>query len=48
MKHAFLILAHTEFEVLKLLVSCLDDPRNDIFIHFDRKVPALPEIRTQK
>ena len=48
MKHAFLILAHTEFEVLKLLVSCLDDPRNDIFIHFDRKVPALPEIRTEK
>ena len=47
MKHAFLILAHTEFEVLRWLVSCLDDGRNSIFIHFDRKVQSLPDIRTQ-
>ncbi len=48
MKHAFLILAHNEFEVLKLLVSCLDDSRNDIFIHFDKKVAVLPDIRTER
>ena len=48
MKHAYLILAHNEFEVLKLLVSCLDDGRNDIFIHFDKKVAALPDIRTER
>ncbi len=47
MKHAFLIIAHNEFDVLKLLVSCLDDGRNDIFIHFDKKVATLPEIRTR-
>ena len=47
MKNAFLILAHTDFEVLKLLVACLDDPRNDLFIHFDRKVKTLPEIELQ-
>lgn len=47
MKHAFLILAHAEFEVLKLLVSCLDDGRNDIYIHFDKKVQALPDLRTE-
>ena len=47
MKHAFLIIAHNEFDVLKLLVSCLDDSRNDIFIHFDKKVAALPDIRTR-
>ena len=47
MKNAFLILAHTEFEVLKMLVACLDDPRNDIFIHFDKKVTELPKIRTK-
>ena len=35
MKSAFLILAHTEFELLRLLISCLDDPRNDIYVHFD-------------
>lgn len=48
MKHAFLILAHTEFALLQRLVNCLDDGRNDIFIHFDKKVPALPDIRAQK
>ena len=37
MKHAYLILAHNEFEVLRKLISALDDPRNDIFIHFDEK-----------
>ena len=47
MKHAYLILAHTEFEVLKLLVSCLDDPRNDIYVHFDKKVAVLPELQTR-
>ena len=47
MKNAFLILAHTEFEVLKMLVACLDDPRNDIFIHFDKKVTKSPKIRTK-
>ena len=48
MKHAYLILAHTEFEVLKLLVSCLDDPRNDIYVHFDKKVSVLPELQTKQ
>lgn len=47
-KHAFLILAHNEFEVLKLLVEALDDPHNDIFIHFDAKVKELPELKTQR
>lgn len=47
MKHAFLILAHNEFEVLRRLVAALDDPRNDIFIHFDRKVVTLPTLETQ-
>ena len=48
MKHAFLILAHNEFEVLKLLVSCLDDSKNDVFIHFDKKVDVLPDIRIER
>ena len=47
MKHAFLIIAHNEFDVLRLLVSCLDDDRNDIFIHFDKKVASLPDIRAK-
>lgn len=44
MRHAYLIIAHNEFEVLDLLVSKLDDERNDIFIHFDRKVKELPRL----
>ncbi|MCI1647452.1 MAG: beta-1,6-N-acetylglucosaminyltransferase [Bacteroides sp.] len=42
MKHAYLILAHHEFVVLQRLLSALDDPRNDLYIHFDRKVVHLP------
>lgn len=48
MKHAYLILAHHEFALLQILVSCLDDSRNDIYIHFDRKLKSLPVITAQK
>ena len=48
MKHAFLILAHTDFAVLQLLIASLDDSRNDIFVHFDRKVKTLPKCHTEK
>lgn len=44
-KHAFLIITHNEFEILQLLVSKLDNPRVDIFIHFDSKVKVIPEIK---
>lgn len=36
-KHAYLILAHNNFEILKILVKLLDDERNDIYIHVDKK-----------
>lgn len=38
-KHAYLILAHTNLSQLRCLLSLLDDERNDIFIHIDRKAP---------
>lgn len=43
MKHAFLILAHNLFEQLQLLINLLDDSRNDIYIHIDKKckIPHL-------
>jgi hypothetical protein len=41
-KHAYLIIAHNEFEILKLQVVALDDERNDIYIHFDAKCCELP------
>ena len=48
MKHAYLILAHNEWALLLTLVSCIDDERNDIYIHIDAKVGSLPEVSVQK
>lgn len=36
-KHAYLILAHKNPEQVKTLLHLLDDPRNDIYIHVDKK-----------
>lgn len=44
-KHAYLIIAHSEFELLKLLVCKLDDIRNDIYIHFDAKCNEIPLLQ---
>lgn len=46
MNQAWLIMAHNEFEVLQRLVESLDSPESDFYLHFDKKVKALPEIRT--
>lgn len=35
--HAYLIIAHNKFNQLKKLLQVLDDPRNDLFIHIDKK-----------
>lgn len=37
MKHAFLVIAHKDDLVFRALISMIDDPRNDIFIHMDAK-----------
>ncbi len=49
-KHAYLIVAHSEPEILKILVSLLDDDRNDIFIHLDKKCDSndFSQISTDK
>ena len=36
-KHAYLIMAHNQWGQLRKLLSCLDHPDNDIFLHIDRK-----------
>ncbi|WP_297712636.1 beta-1,6-N-acetylglucosaminyltransferase [Clostridium sp.] len=38
LKHAYLIIAHNQFELLEKLILLLDDERNDIYIHIDKKV----------
>ena len=37
-KHAYLIMAHNDFTILEKLIKLLDDPRNDIYLHIDKKV----------
>ena len=37
-KHAYLIMAHHQFDFLKELLLELDDVRNDIYLHIDKKV----------
>jgi len=48
MKHAYLIIAHNEFPVLERLIHALDDERNTIFIHFDRKLQEYPVYWTKQ
>ncbi|SMQ85069.1 Core-2/I-Branching enzyme [Bacillus sp. OV166] len=37
-KHAYLIIAHNHFDQLGKLINMLDDCRNDIFLHIDKKI----------
>ena len=48
MRHAWLIIAHNEFEILQKLVSLLDQAQSDIIVHIDKKVRQLPEIHADK
>ena len=43
MKHAYLIIAHNEYPVLRALLLMLDDERNDIFLHIDHRSMELYE-----
>ncbi|ATO45698.1 hypothetical protein C5L30_001298 [Companilactobacillus farciminis] len=45
-KHAYLLIAHNKFEQLSLLISLLDDYRNDIFILIDKKSKLTDEIKS--
>ena len=45
-KHAYLILAHHNFEQLAMLLETLDFPDNDIFIHIDKKSVFDPAMLT--
>ena len=41
-KHAYLIMAHHNFKQLRTLLSLLDDERNDIYLHVDKKTKNYP------
>jgi len=41
-RHAYLIMAHNEFDILEKLLRLLDDNRNDFYIHIDKNAPDFP------
>ncbi len=41
--HAYLIIAHDQFDLLEKLLECIDDERNDIYLHVDSHAPFEPE-----
>lgn len=48
MKHAFLIMAHNNWEQLKKLLFLLDDSRNAIYLHIDKKSHGYESLRYEK
>ena len=53
MKHAYLIMAHDNFELLNKLLLMLDYPGNDIYLHVDKKATDfklndLPKLSESK
>lgn len=40
-KHAYLIMAHNQFDFLEMLIKDLDSTMNDIFLHVDKKASAF-------
>ena len=48
-KHAYLVVAHNDWGLLSKLLRCIDDPRNGIFIHVDKKANfVLSEVYEPK
>ena len=42
-KHAYLIAAHHQMDLLKVLLSLLDDEKNDIYLHVDSRCRVFNE-----
>ena len=41
-KHAYLIIAYNQWNLLKKLIHMLDDERNDIYVHVNRLINNVP------
>lgn len=46
-KHAYLVIAHHQFEILMAAMKILDDVNNDFYIHIDAKVENFPKEKIQ-
>ena len=45
-KHAYCIMAHGNFHQLQRLIDALDDERNDLFLHIDKKCQYISDVIT--
>ena len=47
-RHAYLIIAHNQWDLLFILMHLIDDERNDIYLHIDKKAKDVPleELRS--
>lgn len=43
-KHAYLIMAHNQFDLLKMLCQAMDHPNHDFFIHIDKKSQEIIDL----
>lgn len=48
MGHAYLIAAHHQMELLQILLQLIDDERNDIYLHVDKKCKEFEEEAVKK
>lgn len=46
-KHSYLIMAHNQWDTLETLLLCIDDARNDIYLHVDKKVTNFPKEKIE-
>lgn len=47
-KHAYLIMAHNEFDILEKLLNLLDDTINDFYVHIDKKAKNVDLCRLEQ
>ena len=47
-RHAYLIMCHNNFKILQMLLSAIDDDRNDIYVHVDKKAVDVPFEKIKK
>lgn len=45
MRHVYLVAAYENFEVLEFLMAMIDDERNDIYLHVDKKAKGFEPSR---
>lgn len=48
LRHAYLIIAHSNWEQLKVLLEMLDESNNALYIHIDAKAKQVPIMELQK